>query len=101
MTEAPLNNLVTICMSQGKDKQVEDISQRLAALRERTLGPDHPKVAEALSYQATASERQGHSTQAKTYYQQAISIYQRNAHPYTSLLQLRYEKLVQTMEGKD
>jgi hypothetical protein len=40
-----LNNLAELCNDQGRYTEAEPLHQRALAIREKTLGPEHPDVA--------------------------------------------------------
>ena len=44
-----LNNLVALYKTQGQYAQAEPLYKRSLAIREQSLGPDHPDVAKSLN----------------------------------------------------
>ena len=63
--------------------------KRSLAIRERTLGPDHPDVAISLSNLAGLYDKEGRYAEAEPFYQRALTIGENalgNDHPDVALL---------------
>lgn len=64
-TSAILEQLAGLCEVQGRYAATELILQRSLAIRERSLGPDHPHVANVLKHLAVLYEKIGKKDEAK------------------------------------
>jgi tetratricopeptide (TPR) repeat protein len=72
-----LNNLASLYESQGKYDLAEPLLKRALAIREQSLGPDHPKTATSLNNLAVLSKTQGKYDLAEPLYKRALEIYER------------------------
>jgi len=61
---ASLNNLAEPYLAQGKYAQAEPLSKRALAIREMTLGPEHPTVAEMLDHYANLLRKMDRAAEA-------------------------------------
>jgi tetratricopeptide (TPR) repeat protein len=64
-TSAILEQLAGLCEVQGRYAATELILQRSLAIRERSLGPDHPHVANVLKHMVGLYEKIGKKDEAK------------------------------------
>ena len=72
----------------GKHQEAQPLYERVIAIREKVLGPDHPDTATSLSNLAVLYKKQGAYTQAQPLYQRALTIWQRALgpiHPWTAI----------------
>jgi tetratricopeptide (TPR) repeat protein len=59
---------------QGRYAEAVPLAQQALAIRERVLGPVHPKVADSLSGVAVVAMEQGRYAEAESLYQRALTI---------------------------
>ncbi|GEM_PF-2933071 len=76
-----LANLGALYYSQGDLSRAHTTLQRALAIREKELGPEHPKVAATLVTLAKVSEGQGAYDQARDCLERALAIEQRTRDP--------------------
>jgi tetratricopeptide (TPR) repeat protein len=69
-----LNNKVTELYNAGRYSDAIPIAQRLLMIRERTLGRDHPDVAQTLNNLAELYKSQGHYADAEALYRRSLNI---------------------------
>ena len=69
-----LNNLAELYRNQGKYDEAEPLYQRALAIREKSLGSDHPDVATSLNNLAVLYSDQGRYDEAEPLYQRALAI---------------------------
>ncbi len=69
-----LNNKVIELFNGGKIVEAISMAEQLLALREKTLGPDHPDVAQSLNNLAFLYEDQGRYAEAEPLYKRALAI---------------------------
>ncbi|CAM9944643.1 unnamed protein product, partial [Ectocarpus fasciculatus] len=83
---------------QGKYLEAEPLYERVQAILEKCLGPDHPKVATALKNRGELSENQGKYDAAEPLYVRATAIFEksfgRNHPKFASILTSRAELLL-------
>jgi len=60
--------------AQGKYSEAESLHKRFLEMREKTLGPDHPYVANSLNNLAAVYEAQGKYAEAEPLYKRALKI---------------------------
>jgi CHAT domain-containing protein/Tfp pilus assembly protein PilF len=72
-----LNQLAVAAQDEGDMARAEPLYLRSLAMREKALGPDHPRVATALGNLADLYERAGDLTRAEPLYVRALGIYER------------------------
>src|SRR5712691_4105686 len=71
----------------GKYADAIPLAQRVLAIREKSLGPDHPNVAQSLNNLALLYKAQGRYTDAEPLYKWALANYERalgHTHPYVA-----------------
>jgi CHAT domain-containing protein/Tfp pilus assembly protein PilF len=66
---------------QGKYADAIPLAQRALAIREKTLGPDHPNVATAMMSLASLYDDQGRYADAEPLYKRALAIYEKARGP--------------------
>jgi tetratricopeptide (TPR) repeat protein len=59
---------------EGRYAEAEQLLKRAAAIREKTLGPDDPDLAESLNYLAAVYQAQGRYAKAEPLYKRALAI---------------------------
>ena len=59
-----LNNLATLYQAQDHHAEAEPLHQRALAIREKTLGPEHPLVAQSLENYAAVLRKTGRDKRA-------------------------------------
>jgi CHAT domain-containing protein/Tfp pilus assembly protein PilF len=72
-----LNRKLIELFSAGRNSDAIPIAQRLLAIREQSLGPDDPNVAQTLSYLGLLYHRQNRYTEAEPLFQRALTIYEK------------------------
>ncbi|MBM3225316.1 MAG: tetratricopeptide repeat protein, partial [Candidatus Tectomicrobia bacterium] len=77
----PLTTLALVYSAQNHVDKAEPLYQRILALRERSLGPEHLEVAAALDNLAEVYEVQGQYLQAQTLYWRALQIREKMLRP--------------------
>ncbi len=80
------------------------VDQRALAIREQTLGPEHPQVAQSLNGLAHLYGVQGKQAEAKSLYQRALAIYKRTLgldHPDAAIITKNYMSLLQRMQKEE
>ena len=77
---ATSNNLANVLCNQGV-KQAKEHHERALAIRQQTLGPQHPDVASSYNNLATVLYKQGDLKQAKEYHERALAIRQQTLGP--------------------
>ena len=70
----PLTTLALVYSAQNQPEKAEPLYQRLLALRESVLGPNHLEVAACLDNLAEVYEAQGLYAHAEPFYQRALNI---------------------------
>jgi Tfp pilus assembly protein PilF len=63
-----------LCSNQGKYAEAEPLYKRALAIKEKTLGPDHPDVATSLHNLAWVYSREGKYKMAEPLYKRALAI---------------------------
>ena len=76
-----LNNLAGLYRDQGKYAEAEPLFQRALAIRERTLGPEHPEAARSLQNLAVLYNDQGKYAEAEPLYQRSLAILEKALGP--------------------
>jgi tetratricopeptide (TPR) repeat protein/predicted Ser/Thr protein kinase len=76
-----LNNIGNLDKSEGKYEQARVHHEQALALREQTLGPDHPQVGSSLINLGTVADAEGHYELARDYYTRALAIWERALGP--------------------
>jgi CHAT domain-containing protein/Tfp pilus assembly protein PilF len=76
-----LNKKLIELYDAGRDSDAIPIGQRLLAIREQTLGPDHPNVGVTLAYLGLLYQRQGRNAEAEPLLQRALRINERSRGP--------------------
>ena len=66
------NNLATVLKYQGELKQAKEYYERALAIRQQTLGPKHPDVADSCNNLAIVLGHQGDLEQAKEYHERLL-----------------------------
>jgi len=69
-----LNNLAELYRIQGRYPEAEPLYRRSLAIRERTLGPEHPSVATSLNNLAAFYHVQGRYAEAEPLYRRTLVI---------------------------
>ncbi len=60
------NNLALLYYAQGQYSQAEPLYQRALAIREKTLGPEHPKLATSLENYAALLRKLDRTAEAES-----------------------------------
>ncbi len=76
-----LNNLGIVAKAAGKLAEARDCQERAAAIREKTLGPDHPDLASVLTNLGSLARIEGKLDQARAYHERALKIWERALGP--------------------
>ena len=71
---AGLNQQATQLYNQGRYSEAIPLAQRALAIREKTLGPDHPDVAQSLNLLANLYHAQGNYAGAESLYKGSLAI---------------------------
>jgi tetratricopeptide (TPR) repeat protein len=71
---ASLNNIAQLYVDQGKYAEAEPLFQRTLAIREQSLGVNHPDVAQTLNDLGKLYIAQSMYTQAELLLQRALTI---------------------------
>ena len=82
--------------AQGTYAAAEPLYQRSLAIREKTLGPDHPHVATSLNNLALLYSDQGKYAAAEPLYQRSLAICEKALgpdHPHTRLVRSNLDAL--------
>ena len=74
MLRRSLNNLASLYRAQGRYADAEPLYKRSLAIREKTLGPDHPDVAVSLNNLALLYQAQGRYADAEPFYKRSLAI---------------------------
>src|SRR6516164_5056108 len=69
-----LNNLAVELFNSGRYSEAEPIFKRALAIREKTIGPNHPDVAATLSYLASLYHKQGRYADAEPLFKRSLAI---------------------------
>jgi CHAT domain-containing protein/Flp pilus assembly protein TadD len=69
-----LNNLALLYQEQGRYADAEPLYKRSLAIRQKTLGPDHPDVATSLNNLAWLYKDQGRYADAEPLYKRSLAI---------------------------
>jgi tetratricopeptide (TPR) repeat protein len=83
-----LNKRLVELYNAGQYAEAIPIAQRLLAIREKTLGRDHPNVATPLNNLAVLYRNQGRYADAEPLYQRSLAIYEKvlgRDHPNVAL----------------
>jgi tetratricopeptide (TPR) repeat protein len=72
-----------LLQSQGKYEDALPLYQRALAIREKALGPDHPKTATSLNNMAELLRSQAKYEDALPLYQRALAIWEKAWGPTT------------------
>ncbi len=72
-----LNQQVLQLLNQGKYSEAIPLAQRALAIREKTLGREHPDVATSLNNLALLYDNQGNYPQAEPLYQRSLAIWEK------------------------
>ena len=78
---AGLNEQATQLYNQGRYSEAIPLAQRELAIREKTLGPDHPDVAQSLNLLANLYDAQGNYADAEFLYQRSLAIREKSLGP--------------------
>jgi Flp pilus assembly protein TadD len=73
-----LNDLGAQCAQRGLVEQAEELLTRAAALKKRTLEPEHPDLAITLNNLAVVRQRRGDVAGAAVLYAAAVEIFERS-----------------------
>jgi len=76
-----LNAQVVRLYQAGKYAEAIPIAERVLAIREKALGPDHPDVATSLNNLAELYRAQGRTAQAEPLYRRALVVYEKALGP--------------------
>ena len=76
-----LNNLAALYQRQERFADAEPLFKRALAIRERSLGPSHPDLAQSLNNMATHYEKQGRHGDSTPLFKRALAIYEKAAGP--------------------
>jgi len=76
-----LHNLAVDYSEQGRYEEAQSLFQRVLQIWEQTLGPEHPRVAEALQGQANLFLAQGQDEQARPLLLRALQTRERSLGP--------------------
>ena len=76
-----LNNLAALYQRQQRYGDAEPLFKRALALREKSLTPGHPDIAQSLNNLATLYEKQDRHTDSEPLFKRALAIYQKAAGP--------------------
>ena len=74
LSTSSLSNLASLYQAQGKYEQAEPLYQRVLAIFEMQLGPEHPYTGTCLNNLAGLYQAQGKYEQAEPLYQRALPI---------------------------
>jgi tetratricopeptide (TPR) repeat protein/predicted Ser/Thr protein kinase len=69
-----LNSLSAVVYSQGKRDEARELVERVLAIREKALGPDHPDVAASLNGLGAWAHAQDKYDDARKLYERALAI---------------------------
>ena len=75
------NNLAALLQDQGDLKKAMEYHERVLAIRQQTLGPQHPVVASSYVNLAAVVQDQGDLEKAVEYYKRALAIMQETLGP--------------------
>jgi tetratricopeptide (TPR) repeat protein/cell fate (sporulation/competence/biofilm development) regulator YlbF (YheA/YmcA/DUF963 family) len=78
---AGLNQQATQLYNQGRYSEAIPLAQRELAIREKTLGPDHPDVAQSLNLLANLYDAQGNYADAEFLYKRSLAIREKSLGP--------------------
>jgi hypothetical protein len=90
------NNLAALLHEQGDLAGARPLFERALAIREKALGPEHPRVATVLSNLARLLNRTGHTKEAEPMFQRAIAVGEEALgpdHPLTQRYRSQYARL--------
>ena len=73
-----MTNLATILNAAAKYAEAEPNARKALDLREQSLKPDHPRIAESLNNVAVLLFRQGHLAEAEALEHKALQIIERD-----------------------
>ena len=76
-----LQNVANVVCKQGDLKQAKEYHGRVLAIRQQTLGPQHPNIAHSYNNLATLLGDQVDLKQAKEYHERALAIGQQTLRP--------------------
>jgi tetratricopeptide (TPR) repeat protein len=76
-----LNRQAVALYGQGRYAEAEPLLKRALEIRERSLGPDHPDVAESLNNLALLYESRGRSAEAEPLLKRALAIREKSLGP--------------------
>ena len=76
-----MNGQGMLVMEEGNYSEAEQLFKRSLAIREKSLGPDHPDVAESLSNLAEVYRAQGKYGVAESLYELSLPILQKTLGP--------------------
>jgi tetratricopeptide (TPR) repeat protein len=92
-----LNNLAAAYQRKGELLEAERGFRRALAIKEKTLGPDHPAIAPTLNNLAVVRRQQGDYSEAEAIYRRCFALLKgwvdRN-HPYLLATVRNYEALL-------
>ena len=83
-----LNNLALVYLAQGRFNETESLLKRALSIREKSLGPEHPDVAETLGNQAELYRHQGRFAEAEAVNKRVVLIVEKalgSEHPRVGL----------------
>ena len=75
------NNLATVLKYQGELNQRKEYHERALAIRQQTLGPQHPDFATSYNNLANVLSGQGDLKKAKEYHERAPAIREQTLWP--------------------
>jgi tetratricopeptide (TPR) repeat protein len=74
---------------QGRYSEAIPLAQRALAIREKSLGPDHPDVATSLNNLALLYNNQGRYADAEPLYKRSLAIWEKASVPITPMSRIR------------
>jgi tetratricopeptide (TPR) repeat protein len=92
-----LNNLATVVAARGRLAEAEDLFREAIAIKRRTLGSDHPEVANSLSGLASALLGQGKLAEAETSVREALAITKNSSETDAPVLADAFANLAQIL----
>jgi eukaryotic-like serine/threonine-protein kinase len=76
-----LNNLAIVHLATGAYEEAKALHERALAIKEKTLGPEHPDVAASLNNLANVHETTGAYEEAKALHERALAIKEKTLGP--------------------
>jgi tetratricopeptide (TPR) repeat protein len=95
-----LNNRAVELSNSGRYSEAEPIFKRALAIREKTLGPNHPDVATTLSYLALLYHDHGRDADAEPLFKRSLAIHEKVLSDRISLRSpIRFELVQMSASG--